>query len=163
MSSSAPTLVLVHGAWGGGWVWRRVLAPLREAGFEVHTVTLTGDGDRAHLRRPEIDLHTHIADVLGLIEMEELERVVLVGHSYGGMVVTGAAVELQQQHPGEPLNPEEVGREHLRDTVGELLHSSELISDAVAAGRLAIVGANYRLSEGTAVPDITVGVVDADA
>jgi pimeloyl-ACP methyl ester carboxylesterase len=100
MSSSAPTLVLVHGAWGGGWVWRRVLAPLREAGFEVHTVTLTGDGDRAHLRRPEIDLHTHIADVLGLIEMEELERVVLVGHSYGGMVITGAAVELQQQHPG---------------------------------------------------------------
>ena len=77
--------------------------------------------------------------------------------------IVPAARRLQQQHPGEPLNPEEVGREHLRDTVGELLHSSELISDAVAAGRLAIVGANYRLSEGTAVPDITVGVVDADA
>ena len=89
MSSSAPTLVLVHGAWGGGWVWRRVLTPLREAGFEVHTVTLTGDGERAHLRRPDIDLHTHIADVIGLVEMEELENVVLVGHSYGGMVVTG--------------------------------------------------------------------------
>ncbi|RUA26095.1 MAG: alpha/beta hydrolase [Actinobacteria bacterium] len=100
MSSSVPTLVLVHGAWGGGWVWRRVLTPLREAGFEVHTVTLTGDGDRAHLRRPDIDLHTHIADVVGLVEMEELEKVVLVGHSYGGMVITGAAVELQQRHPG---------------------------------------------------------------
>ena len=100
MSSSAPTLVLVHGAWGGGWVWRRVLAPLRDAGFEVHTVTLTGDGERAHLRRPDIDLHTHIADVIGLVEMEELENVVLVGHSYGGMVITGAAVELQQRHPG---------------------------------------------------------------
>lgn len=100
MSSSAPALVLVHGAWGGGWVWRRVLAPLREAGFEVHTVTLTGDGERAHLRRPDIDLHTHIADVLGLVEMEELGNVVLVGHSYGGTVITGAAVELQQQHPG---------------------------------------------------------------
>ena len=91
MSSSAPTLVLVHGAWGGGWVWRRVLAPLRDAGFEVHTVTLTGDGERAHLRRPDIDLHTHIADVIGLVEMEELENVVLVGHSYGGMVITAVA------------------------------------------------------------------------
>jgi carbonic anhydrase len=59
--------------------------------------------------------------------------------------------------PAEPIDAEHVGREHLRDTVGELLHSSELISDAVAEGRLAIVGANYRLSEGTAVPDIIVG------
>ena len=65
--------------------------------------------------------------------------------------------------PPARIDAEQVGREHLRDTVGELLHSSELISDAVAAGRLAIVGANYRLAEGTAVPDIILGPASADA
>jgi carbonic anhydrase len=61
----------------------------------------------------------------------------------------------------QTIDAEEVGREHLRDTVAELLHSSELISDAVAAGRLAIVGANYRLGEGTAVPDVVVGIAES--
>ena len=69
------TYVLVHGAWGGAWIWRRVIGPLRAAGHEVHAVTLTGDGERAHLRRPEIDLQTHIADVIGLIDAEELRRI----------------------------------------------------------------------------------------
>jgi carbonic anhydrase len=63
-------------------------------------------------------------------------------------------------YPDE-IDAEEVGREHLRDTVGELLHSSELISSAVAEGRLAVVGANYRLGEGMAVPDVVVGITDA--
>jgi pimeloyl-ACP methyl ester carboxylesterase len=85
------TFVLVHGAWGGAWIWRRVLGPLRAAGHEVHAVTLTGDGDRAHLRRRDLSLADHIADVVGLVEAEELDEIVLVGHSYGGMVVTGAA------------------------------------------------------------------------
>jgi pimeloyl-ACP methyl ester carboxylesterase len=85
------TFVLVHGAWGGAWIWRRVLAPLRKAGHEVHAVTLTGDGDRAHLRRADISLADHVADVVALIESEELDDIVLVGHSYGGMVITGAA------------------------------------------------------------------------
>jgi pimeloyl-ACP methyl ester carboxylesterase len=87
----AASFVLVHGAWGGAWIWRRILGPLRSAGHEVHAVTLTGDGERAHLRRPDITLDDHIADVVGLIEAEELREIVLVGHSYGGMVVTGAA------------------------------------------------------------------------
>lgn len=90
-----PAVVLVHGAWGGAWVWRRLLAPLRAAGYDIHAVTLTGDGERAHLRRPDITLQTHINDVLGLIEAEELDEVVLVGHSYGGMVITGAAAALE--------------------------------------------------------------------
>ena len=85
------TFVLVHGAWGGAWIWRRILGPLRAAGHEVHAVTLTGDGERAHLRRPDISLQVHIDDVLGLVAAEELDDVVLVGHSYGGMVITGAA------------------------------------------------------------------------
>jgi pimeloyl-ACP methyl ester carboxylesterase len=89
-----PAFVLVHGAWGGAWIWRRVLAPLRAAGHEVHAVTLTGDGERAHLRRRDIGLQTHIADVLGLIEAEELHSIVLVGHSYGGQVITGVADRL---------------------------------------------------------------------
>lgn len=84
-------IVLVHGAWGGAWIWKRVLGPLRDAGHEVFAVTLTGDGERAHLLSPAITLRTHIDDVLGLIRAEELGRLVLVGHSYGGMVITGVA------------------------------------------------------------------------
>jgi pimeloyl-ACP methyl ester carboxylesterase len=93
-------IVLVHGAWGGAWIWRRVLGPLRAAGHEVHAVTLTGDGERAHLRRPDIDLPTHVADVLGLIDAEELSDIVLVGHSYGGMVITGVADRLLARDAG---------------------------------------------------------------
>lgn len=88
---NAPPIVLVHGAWGGAWIWRRVLGPLRAAGHEVHAVTLTGDGERAHLRRPDIGLATHVADVIGLVDAEELQGFVLVGHSYGGIVITAAA------------------------------------------------------------------------
>ena len=94
------TFVLVHGAWGGAWIWRRVLGPLRAAGHEVHAVTLTGDGERAHLRRPDISLRTHLDDVLGLIDAEELHDIVLVGHSYGGMVITGAADALLARGEG---------------------------------------------------------------
>jgi pimeloyl-ACP methyl ester carboxylesterase len=85
------TYVLVHGAWHGGWCWRKVRALLEASGDDVHTPTLTGLGDRAHLASQEIGLETHIADVLGLLEAEDLSGVVLVGHSYAGMVVTGVA------------------------------------------------------------------------
>lgn len=94
------TFVLVHGAWGGAWIWRRVLGPLRAAGHEVHAVTLTGDGERAHLIGRAINLRTHIDDVLGLIDAEELRNVVLVGHSYAGMVITGAADALLARDDG---------------------------------------------------------------
>ncbi len=95
-----PPIVLVHGAWGGAWIWRRVLPLLREAGHEVHAATLTGDGDRAHLRTAEIGLQTHIDDVLALIRAEELSDVLLVGHSYGGLVITGVAAALQSADEG---------------------------------------------------------------
>lgn len=97
---SAAPIVLVHGAWGGAWIWRRVLQPLRAAGHEVHAVTLTGDGERAHLRHAGIDLFTHVDDVVGLVRAEELGGIVLVGHSYGGMVITGAADRLLAADPG---------------------------------------------------------------
>lgn len=98
-SSPKAPFVLVHGAWGGAWIWRRVLGPLRAAGHEVHAVTLTGDGERAHLRTPAVGLKTHIADVVGLVTAEELSGIVLVGHSYGGLVVTGAADALLARDP----------------------------------------------------------------
>lgn len=92
--------VLVHGAWLGAWCWRRVLPLLRNAGHEAHAATLTGSGDRAHLITPAIRLRTHVQDILNLIACEELDDVVLVGHSYSGMVITGVADALLQRQPG---------------------------------------------------------------
>jgi pimeloyl-ACP methyl ester carboxylesterase len=85
------TFVLVHGSWHGGWCWRRVARLLRANGSEVHAVTLTGLGERAHLLSRDIGLETHIRDVLGLIAAEGLASVVLVAHSYGGIVATAVA------------------------------------------------------------------------
>jgi len=99
-SLSDAAVVLVHGAWHGAWCWGRVLPLLRTAGVQAHAVTLTGVGERRHLLSPAVDLLTHIQDVIGLIEAEELQRVLLVGHSYGGMVITGVADRLQRQQPG---------------------------------------------------------------
>lgn len=80
-----PPLVLVPGAWLGGWVWRDIARQLCAAGHEVHPATLTGLGDRVHLARAEIDLDVHIADVVSLLDA------VLVGHNYAGIVITGVA------------------------------------------------------------------------
>jgi pimeloyl-ACP methyl ester carboxylesterase len=84
------TFVLVPGAWAGGWAWRPVARLLRGRGHEVYTPTLTGLGERVHLATPEVDLETHIQDVVNLLDYEDLQAVVLVGWSYGGMVITGA-------------------------------------------------------------------------
>ncbi len=85
------TFVLIHGAWHGGWCWKKVVPILRDAGHEVYAPTLTGLGERAHLLTPDIDLTTHVNDILGVLECEDLQQVILVGHSYGGMVISGAA------------------------------------------------------------------------
>jgi pimeloyl-ACP methyl ester carboxylesterase len=83
--------VLVHGAWHGGWCWVRVAAQLVQQGHRVLIPTLTGLGDRVHLLNRDVNLDTHIQDVIGTIEAEELTEVTLCGHSYGGVVITGAA------------------------------------------------------------------------
>ena len=83
--------VLVHGAWHGAWCWRDVAARLRGAGHTVLTPTHTGVGERAHQSGEAVTLLTHVRDVAGYVEMEELDEVVLVGHSYGGMVITQLA------------------------------------------------------------------------
>ncbi len=85
------TVVIVHGAWGGGWDWKETAAVLESQGFEVYRPTLTGLGERRHLLSPDIDLTTHIADVVNVLRFEQLSDVTLVGHSYGGMVITGVA------------------------------------------------------------------------
>ena len=85
------TFVLCHGAWGGGWGWARVARILRDAGHEVFTPTYTGLGERTHLLTPDVNLETHIQDVRGVLHYEDLNDVVLAGHSYGGMVITGVA------------------------------------------------------------------------
>jgi pimeloyl-ACP methyl ester carboxylesterase len=83
--------VLVHGATVGGWCWRWVAKELRATGHEVHTPTMTGLGERVHLATPDIDLDTHIEDIVNVLHFEDLTEVVLVGWSYGGMVVAGVA------------------------------------------------------------------------
>ena len=83
--------VLVHGAWHGAWCWDKVVPLLQDAGHHAYTPTLTGLGEQAALLAPEIGLDTHIQDVVNLIETKDLQHVILVGHSYSGMVITGVA------------------------------------------------------------------------
>jgi pimeloyl-ACP methyl ester carboxylesterase len=85
------TFVLVHGAWHGGWCWQRVAPRLRAAGHDVLTPTLTGLGDRSHLLSPLVGLSTHVEDLVGTLTYSGRDDVVLVGHSYAGQVITGAA------------------------------------------------------------------------
>ncbi|MEX2221879.1 MAG: alpha/beta hydrolase [Candidatus Rokuibacteriota bacterium] len=124
------TFLVAHGAWSAGWAWKKMRPLLRDRGHELVTPTYTGLGERAHLARPEVDLETHIADVLGVLQCEDLRDVILVGHSYGGMVATGVAdrvperlaqlvyldafvprsgqalADLTPQPPGGPATPE---------------------------------------------------------
>jgi pimeloyl-ACP methyl ester carboxylesterase len=89
--------VLVGGGWLGGWCWHRVARRLREEVHDAYPVTLTGLGERVHLASPEVDLEIHITDVVNLVEFEDLHDVVLLGHSYGGLVVTGAADRIPER------------------------------------------------------------------
>lgn len=89
--AAARTYVIVHGAWGGGWAFRRVEELLRARGHQVYRPTLTGLGERSHLAGPNVGLGTHVEDVVNVLLFEDLRDVVLVGHSYGGMVITGVA------------------------------------------------------------------------
>jgi pimeloyl-ACP methyl ester carboxylesterase len=109
------TYVLVHGGGSGGWIWRRILPMMRAPGHAVFTPTMTGSGERSHLLRPDVGLDTHIEDIVQVLKFEDLSNVILVGHSYGGMVITGVAdralerigqlVYLDASHPhdGESL------------------------------------------------------------
>ena len=91
------TYVIVHGAWGGGWDWRAVDSMVTRHGHRVVRTTLTGLGERVHLASPDVGLSTHIDDVVNTILWDNLDDVVLVGHSYGGMVITGVADRIPQR------------------------------------------------------------------
>jgi pimeloyl-ACP methyl ester carboxylesterase len=161
-----PIFVLVHGAWHGAWCWSRVLPLIRTAGFDAHAVTLTGVGERAHLLSNEINLTTHINDVLGLIAAEELTNIVLVGHSYGGRVITGVADEL--------LNAGKVNLQHIvyLDAVvpksGESwssTHSAEVIANRVKAAKdFGLIQGEHFGIEAFPPPDASLfGLTGADA
>jgi pimeloyl-ACP methyl ester carboxylesterase len=85
------TFLVCHGAWSAGWAWKKMHPLMQQAGHRLVTPTYTGLGERAHLANPSIDLETHIQDILNVIQYEDLRDIVLVGHSYGGMVATGVA------------------------------------------------------------------------
>jgi pimeloyl-ACP methyl ester carboxylesterase len=91
MKPPMATFVLVHGGGHGGWCYQAVARILRSHGQEVYTPTMTGLGERAHLLSPAIDLDSHITDIVKVLDYEDLRNVILVGHSYGGMVITGVA------------------------------------------------------------------------
>jgi pimeloyl-ACP methyl ester carboxylesterase len=97
MGSPSPAIVLVHGAWHGGWCWRFVADRLKAGGQQVFAPTLTGLGERVHLLDKTVNLSTHIEDICSLIRAEELSDIVLVGHSYGGMVVSGVADRMPER------------------------------------------------------------------
>ena len=92
------TIVLAHGAWSAAWAWKKMRPLLRAAGHEFFSPTYTGLGERAHLANPDIDLSTHIQDVLAVLEFEDLQDVTLIGHSYGGMVATGVTLLRTRAH-----------------------------------------------------------------
>src|SRR3990170_657108 len=91
MSASPKTFLGCHGAWSAGWAWKKMHPLMQAAGHRLVTPTYTGLGEREHLANPSVDLETHIQDVLNVIKYEDLRDIVLIGHSYGGMVATGVA------------------------------------------------------------------------
>jgi pimeloyl-ACP methyl ester carboxylesterase len=94
---SPATFVLVHGAWHGGWCWQNAAAILRSAGHTVYTPTQTGLGERSHLLSRDITIDTFVDDVANLIRWEQLKQVVLVGHSFGGLTISGVADRMPER------------------------------------------------------------------
>jgi len=97
IAKTRKTFVLVHGTWHGGWVWKYVRNILEDQGHRVFTPTLTGCGEREHLSAPDVGLETHIQDIINVIEFEDLNHVILVGHSFTGIAITGVADRLKER------------------------------------------------------------------
>ncbi|MES2412175.1 MAG: alpha/beta hydrolase [Pseudomonadota bacterium] len=91
------TFLIAHGGWSAGWVWKKMRPLMQQRGHAFFTPTYTGIGERRHLANPDIDLSTHVADLQGVIEYEGLENIILVGHSYGGMVATQLADSMSEK------------------------------------------------------------------
>jgi pimeloyl-ACP methyl ester carboxylesterase len=150
------TYVLVHGGGHGGWCYQRVARLLRDEAHEVYTPTLTGLGDRSHLLSASVDLELHIRDVAAVLHYEDVRDVILVGHSYGGMVITGVADRV----------PERIGRlvyldaatprdgESLVDVAGPVINAVRPMGEVVDGVELVLLPG----------PDagLLYGVTDAD-
>ncbi len=104
------TVLVCHGAWSAGWAWKKMHPLMAAAGHRLVTPTYTGLGERAHLANPSIDLETHIQDILNVIKYEDLRDIVLIGHSYGGMIATGVA-------------------DRVRDRVAQLIYLDAFVPD----------------------------------
>src|SRR5262245_1350244 len=134
LAQARKTFVLVHGAWHGGWCWRRVADLLEKKGHEVYTPTLTGVGDRSHLMSKDINLDTHITDIVNLIKWEDLRDICLVVHSYGGWPASGAIEHTPHRIPSngwpDALKPEDGQRGF--DFASEF--SRRALQEAVARG-----------------------------
>jgi pimeloyl-ACP methyl ester carboxylesterase len=137
------TYVLVHGGGHGGWCYRKVAERLRAEGHDVRTPTLTGLADRSHLLSAGIDLDTHITDVVNLLHYEDLHDVVLVGHSYGGMVITGiadrAADRVGKLVYLDAANP--ANGQSLVDVAGPLMHAARAVGETVDGVELVLLPA----------------------
>jgi pimeloyl-ACP methyl ester carboxylesterase len=132
MTSPSPkTFLVCHGAWSAGWAWKKMHPLMNKAGHRLVTPTYTGLGERAHLANPSIDLETHIEDMLNVIKYEDLRDIVLIGHSYGGMVATGVADRARDRvkqiiyidafvpRDGQSLlDLNEVARRHMKELAG---------------------------------------------
>jgi pimeloyl-ACP methyl ester carboxylesterase len=135
------TYVLVHGGGHGGWCYQRVARLLRAAGHEVYTPTLTGLSGRSHLLSPAIDLDLHITDVVAVLHYEDLRDVILVGHSYGGMVITGvgdrAADRIGRMVYLDAANP--VNGQSLVDVAGPIIESTRPMGEVVDGVELVLL------------------------
>ena len=120
--------VLVHGLWGGGWSWKKIIPLLRSSGHDVYATTGTGVGDRVHLAGPGVNLDTHITDVADVLEFEDLRDVTLVGWSYGGMIITGAAERVPERLAGL------IYLDAMVPIDGQSSYDAELSSEEVRAG-----------------------------
>lgn len=146
------SFVLVHGAWYGGWCWKRVRKALQAAGHDVYTPTLTGVGDRSHLLSRDVNLDTHIQDVINLITWEELTDVVLCGHSYGGCVISGVGDRMPERIRSLVYLDAFV----LEDGDNQLQHLSETLATRLLEG-------TENVGEGWKVPPIPAAVFNVNA
>jgi pimeloyl-ACP methyl ester carboxylesterase len=137
------TFVLVHGGGHGGWCYAKVARLLRAEGHDVRAPTLTGLADRSHLLSPDIDLDTHITDIVELLHYGDLRDVILVGHSYGGMVITGiadrAADRIGKLVYLDAANP--VNGQSLVDVAGPLMNAARAVGKTVDGVELVLLPA----------------------
>lgn len=134
------SFVLVHGGHHGGWCYKKVMRQLQARGHIVYAPSLSGMGERAHLMHPGINLDTHITDIVRLIEVDDLRDVILVGHSYGGMVITGVADRVTERiahrvylDAAYPVNGQSL-LDHAPEQIGPLRHTMRVIDGAELVG-----------------------------